>query len=440
MELSFYQYLSALRGTYTKLARLEFLNPGGGVAFALDNNERSSRNGAFIQNGQLSVNLQNGQRRTASITLANLNGEYDYKIGKLWFGQQVRLLEGISTDSGEIYFPQGVFYIKDPEEALLPGQKAVTLNLEDKWSYLNGTLFGKLDGTYEITAGTNIFTAINSILQIDRGNGFPIDSEVPLFTNFYNDRTTPMPDGTEISDLLLPYTYRLDGDNGTYADIILEMANILAAWVGYDANGRLRIDPSERDIDYATKAVQWEFGPEQVQFLGANYVTKNSSVYNDIIVVGGSIDEYGYTSARAENTELGSNTNIGIIGRKTLKETHSELYNDRLCKNLANFILKQQTILNKSATISCGQMFHLHENQLVTVRNPGNENARPERYLVNGFTRPIAQTGAMKISATSVNSIPGESAVYNGVTARTARLLIGAARTGESLFQQARAV
>ena len=54
-----------------------------------------------------------------------------------------------------------------------------------------------------------------------------------------------------MSLLSLPYTYRNDGENGTYADIILEMAEILAAWVGYDANGRLRIDPSSDDIDDA---------------------------------------------------------------------------------------------------------------------------------------------------------------------------------------------
>ena len=84
-------YLEALKTDFIKVAKLEFLNPDGSIAFTLDNNPYTSGSDAFIQNGTISCNLQNGKRRQATVTLANINGTYDYAVNNLWFGQQVRL-------------------------------------------------------------------------------------------------------------------------------------------------------------------------------------------------------------------------------------------------------------------------------------------------------------------------------------------------------------
>ena len=406
-------YLDTLKkGEYVKLARLEFLQPDGSVAFALDNNPNNRRSGSFLQSGQLTVNLQNGQRRTATVTLANLDDEYEYNVNKVWFGQLIRLSEGLRLPNGQdFYLPQGVFYIREPEEKVMPGEKSVTYHLEDKWSYLDGKLFGNLDGIYEIALGTNIFTAIESVLNMERGNGRVVDSEKPMFTDYYNDRVTELPDGTYVSDLELPYTYRNDGDGGTYAAIILEMVNVLAALVGYDANGRLRIDPSQDDISDAQKPVQWEFRPDAKHFLGATYTVKNTDVYNDIIVTGESLSGYGYIAGRAQNLDPRSDTNVNIIGRKTLKESAAGYYSQKQCENLAAFKLKQQTVLQKSVTIQCAQLFHINENQIVTIRRPDKAGAPMERHLVTGFTRPIAENGVMQINATSVSDFPDATIV-----------------------------
>ena len=425
------QYYKQLRTSFTKLAKLEFLNHDGTIAFVLDNNPRNKRSRAFLQSGQLTVNQQNGSRRTATVTLANLNGDYEFSADKIWFGQQIRLMEGLMLPDGtEFYLPQGVFYIKDPEEKLMPGMKTVTYNLVDKWSYLDGTLHGYLDGTYEIPLNTNIFTAIKSILDMNRGNGYPVDSVPPLFTEYYNERTTTLPDGTVISDLLLPYVYRNDAENGSYADVVLEMGGILSAWVGYDATGRLRIEPGNDDILDITKPIEWEFRPNETEFLGATYTTKNTEVFNDLIIVGGSLTEYGYTAARAENNNPRSDTSIGRIGRKTKKEMHNELYSESLCQNLALFKMKRQSILQKSVTIQCQQMFHINENQLVTIARPDKENSPIERHLVTGFTRPIAQNGAMQIQATSVSDLYDVELVMDGLPSTAAGIRAGATWTG----------
>ena len=73
-------YLKALKHPFQKLCRLRFLNPDGSTAFSVDNNEKNKFSGAFVASGTLAVNLQNGTRRTATVTLANLDGAFDYNV------------------------------------------------------------------------------------------------------------------------------------------------------------------------------------------------------------------------------------------------------------------------------------------------------------------------------------------------------------------------
>ena len=140
------QYLQALKSGkgFQKLSKLEFLQPDGSVAFSLGNTFKrgymtTHDSRAFIQGGTLNVSLQNGERRKATVTLANLDDAFDYNINKIWFGQQVRLLMGLVLPDGtDFYLPQGVFYIKDPQAVCQPDSRPVTFPLVDKWNYLNG--------------------------------------------------------------------------------------------------------------------------------------------------------------------------------------------------------------------------------------------------------------------------------------------------------------
>ena len=401
------QYLNVIKGSFVKLARLDFLQPNGSVSYSLDNNPLNKRSGAFLQSGTLTVNLQNGQRRTATVTLSNLDGEYDYNVNKLWFGQQVQLWMGARLPNGEdFYISQGVFYVKDPEEVFKPGMKQTTLNLVDKWAYLDGTLFGNLDGTYEVPLNSNIFNVIASILLLDRGNGQKVDSSTPIFTSYYNGKTTTLPDGTTAPLTNTPYTYRCDSENGTYADIILEMNTILAGWIGYDSCGQLRLSPSQDDILDQNKPIQWEFTPKNCTLLGATYSVINSEVYNDIIIIGESLSEYGQTAGRATNYDPRSDTNANLIGMKTKRYSQSGYYTQDICESLAVFKLKRQSVLKKSVSIESTQMFHLQENNLVTVQRTDKPGNPVERHLITGYSIPIAQDGPMSISATAVNDFP----------------------------------
>lgn len=400
-------YLNQLRTPFTKLCRLRFLQPDGSTAFVVDNNPQHKRSGTFIQEGTITCNLQNGQRRTASVTLSNIDSEYDYNVNNIWFGQQIAIDEGLVLSSGyEYYIQQGIFYISDPQETLNPILRTMTYPLVDKWAYLDGSLFGRLESTYEVPVGTNIYEPIAAILKLGRGNGNLIDHVPPIFTDYYNGMTQILPDGTSASLTDSPYTLRVDSDDGTYADVVLGMAEMLNAWVGYDQTGALRIDPSQDDIVDANKPVLWQFSTEEAQLLGTTYTIKNTEVFNDYIVLGEQTDDNPQAAGRAQNLDPSSDTNVNIIGRKTYRETASGYYTSTQCRDLAEWKLKRATVLQKAVSISCIQMMHIFENNLVEIVRTDKPGSPVERHLIQGYTRPLATNGAMTINAVSVADFP----------------------------------
>lgn len=533
---AYISYLNTLRQPFIKLCRLRFLNPDGTTAFAIDNNPLNKRSGAFVQDGTITCNLQNGQRRQADVTLSNIDGKYDYNISALWFGQEIAIDEGmILPDGTEYYIPQGVFLIETPTEIFNPNERIVQLSLVDKWANLDGTLFGNLDGTYQVPVNTNIFEAIQSVLNLYRSNptytwakcklnktwditktligtaapsgfgemysnyaitddgyfsisasssltgyswinnqtknqksiyyrsiksiypsftynyykwtladdpsgvekgdllgyvssddtsaypdngqqdgywyvrtdsvsGTPVDGITPIFTEYYNGKTQELPDGSIANLTDTPYTLKIDSDSGTYADVVLGLSDMLNAWIGYDSTGALRVDPSQDDILDTNKPILWQFSPDEVTFLGATYTVKNTEVYNDVIVMGEALSDYAQAAGRATNLDLSSDTNIYTsLGKRTVRISSSGYYTKQQCEDLAVWKLKRMSVLQKSVEISCGQLFHIEENDLVTIQRTDKPGAPIERHLIMGFSRPLSQTGEMTISAVSVN-------------------------------------
>lgn len=400
-------YRKMLRRPFTKLCRLRFLQPDGSTAFALDNNPTGRFTGAFIADGSLSVNLNNGQRRTASVTLANLDGTFDYNINRVWFGNRIALDEGlVLSDGTDFYIQQGVFLVKDPVETLEPAKRTAQYDLVDKWSDLDGTLFGYLEGTYEVKAGTNVFAPIQALLKLDRGNGEPVDNVAPVFTEYYNGKTQQLANGTTAKLTDAPYTLRVDSDNGSYADVCLGLAEMLAAWIGYDASGALRVDPSQDDILDSDKPLAWQFSQSEAELLGTEYTEKNTEVYNDFIVIGEAVNNSPQVAARAQNLDPASSTNVSRIGRKTVRYRAAGYSTKRQCEDLAVWKLKRSAALQKSVSVSCSQIMHLNENELISIVRSDKPGSPVERHLVQGFTRPLTWSGPMQISAVSVQDFP----------------------------------
>lgn len=370
-----------------------------------------------MQSGTITCNLQNGKRRQATVTLANTDGQFDFSVNNLWFGQQVRLSEGLILPDGTYYYiSQGIFELETPKESIQPGNNTITYTLTDKWANLDGTLLGNLEDVYEVDAGTNIFQAMASILKLgryDAGNNsdYPIDPITPLFTNYYNGKTQTLTDGTVVNLIDAPYDFISDA-SGTYADVLLGLAEMLAAWIGYNSNGRLVVDASQDDIDDADKPTLWDYSTDEKQLLSIDYTHKNTEVYNDIIVVGATGDDNATPRGRAQDTDPSSSTCISRVGLKTKRIEMSNYYSDDICQSYADWMLKRYSVLQKSVTVTSTQMFHITENSLITIKRTDKEGSPKERHLIQSFTRPIGQTGNMTIEAISVKDLPRPTVTY----------------------------
>lgn len=398
------------------ITKIEFLNPDDTVAYALDGTYKRRYGGyadsrAFLQDGNINISLNNGQRRTASIRFENLDNAFDYAVNKLWFGQRVRLLKGvILSDGSEFYLPQGVFYFNSPKTAWKPNARMTEYQLVDKWAYLDGTLFGNLENTYEVPSRTNIFSAIQGILDLSKFTHTAtsnieamIDSVKPLFTDFYNNRYNTI-NGAQVAMNLTPKTVTT-AMGGTYGKVLLDLNSILAGWIGYNANGALEVEPSQDDINDADKAVMWSFNENSKTFLGLDETANPAQVFNDVIVWGENLDG-GVVGARATNYDPTSDTNANLIGLKTYVESSDINYSNEQCQALANWYLKRKTVLQKSVTFSCTQMFHLRENNLVSVLRSDKPNNPIEKHLIQSMTIPLKVSGAMSITATSIQDFP----------------------------------
>lgn len=402
--------VSAQRSVHFKICRLRFLNPDGSTAFAVDSNWRNRYSTAFIANGNISVQRQNGVRRTAEVTLDNTSGKFAYGINHLWFGQEVALDEGIMLPNGTgLYRQQGIFLLQTPKETVATNGTTVQFQLIDKWAYLDGTLGGNLETTYTAAPGSSIYGAISAMLAEDRGNGQPIDSVTPVYTTYYDGKTQELPDGT--TALLTDTPYTLNVEPGTKASVILELASMLNAWVGYDASGALRIDPSQDDVLDSDKPIAWRFSEEETELLGMTYTSQNTDVYNDIIVVGEALEDGTQPAARAQDLDGASPVNIHMIGRKTKRIQAAGYGTQTMCRDRAVWELKRQSVMRNAVTVSCQQILQIDENQIITIVRTDKPGSPEERHLVLGFTRPLVGTENMTINCVSVNDMPTATVV-----------------------------
>ncbi len=408
-------YLYTLRrGDFIKLCRMRFLNPGGSTAFTLDNDPMQKHSGAFIKTGNLSVNMQNGTRRTANVELANLDGEFDYNVNHVWFGQEIAIDMGLLLPNGtEMYIPQGIFLIDGASERVEHNGRIAAYSLTDKWAGLDGTLGGVLESTYAVAEGTNIFSPIASVLALDRGDGQPYDDVNPVFTEYYKNMTQTLPDGTTAALTDAPYQLLVDSDTGSVAEVILGLCAMVNAWVGYDRTGRLRVEPSQDDILDTDKPISWRFSLDEAQVTGLAYNIHIKDVINDYIVVGALASDYAQPAARAQNLDGASPTNINKIGRHTKRDPKPEFATAKICGDYAEWKVKRQTALQRAVTVSANQIFHLEENTLIEIIRTDKPGSPSEAHLIQGYTLPFSGSEPMTIQAVSVHDFPSITVTTN---------------------------
>lgn len=158
--MSFQRYLDKVMGNFHKAVKIEWLNYDESVAFEFTN-------ALYDIDASVNVNYQNGSRRTCTITLNNDRNQFPINFNNIWFGQKFKLYMGIYIDEKTpYYFPQGVFYISNPDKTYQPNTRVIRINGVDKWAFLDGTLNGKLSATYQTNVDVSLYDATKALLRL----------------------------------------------------------------------------------------------------------------------------------------------------------------------------------------------------------------------------------------------------------------------------------
>lgn len=345
-----YQLLEKLvKRTFIKpLYRVSVLNPDESVNYIINPQD-------ILEDG-ISYNeeYQNGQRRSITLKLANPHGEYTPSINGIWLDAKFSLDIGLVYGKRILWFPKGVYVTGDVASTNNDSDKTVSIQLKDKYAIFESKM-GTLHASYEIPVGSDIGDAIRGILNFSMGNGYILDYKPPILDPSFLGRKTQS-------------TIRVE-EGGNLGQLIEALATQLSAEYYYNNVGNLCFYPVNETIDDSNKPVIWVYDKlkSSISNLTLNY--KNEEVINVVKVVGDNIDN-GLHSAVVENNNVESPICIQRIGRRAApKYTESNIWNDKLAQDKANYYLRQHSFVGVDFNVTVGFNPVLAVNNVVEVEN-----------------------------------------------------------------------
>jgi hypothetical protein len=362
MSLTFDDYINAVKATtINPRIKIEFLYPDETVKEEITEDIKSD-------GGNLSINFQNGVRKSCNVTLINIEKKYIPSPNTIWIKNKFKLWLGFKINGEDYFISQGIFVVRNPEVLSNYSEKTVNLTGIDKFALLDGTLGGELDGIYQIPVGTNIYEAIKSILVL------------------VNDTKSPILDGKYISEVT-PYTLRKEA-GGNYGELLIELAGMLSANIYYNENGHLIFEEGTIDIVDNIKSPIWEFTTDEFEYLGSTVTYQFEDIFNEVLVIGDNIDG-NIATGKATNTNLLSSTRTQLIGKRTKVIEDSIIYTDNLALQRANYELKRLVMLQSKSIIKSTPMYHLDVNKIITLTDDYYDFDK-ERFLIQSINIPFS--------------------------------------------------
>ena len=345
--------------------------------------------------GSISNNYQQGVRRSVSLTFIDTEGKFlpDSNSNLIWANKKFKLFSGLlDTDTNEIFwFSEGVYYFSNVSSSRNGADKLITVNGVDKFGKFGSELgYNQLESTYLIPAGTKIYDAIKGILNIDIGNGYPIDPIEPILDPLYIDEVCP---------------YDISKSPSSYlSEMLIELADIIGCDIYYDADGRLHVDSGTIDFSYSNRPSIWDFSDVLPEYMNPSITTNFAEFINTVKVVGNNTNDktYEYT---AVNNNPESPTRVDLIGTKSTYIESASVYNTDRAKDYAKYKLNMFSILQLAVTFSCTFLPHLDVNKVITITDNYYKYEK-QRFVIQSITLPLSYDGVMSISACNVASLP----------------------------------
>lgn len=368
-------------GKYEAKFRLFSLYPDETINFEIPQKDIINNSGNYTEN------YQNGQRRNLNISLVNKDGKYTPSINTIWTQDKFRLDVGIEVDDETYWFPRGIYIMGNPTSSHEDSDKQVNLTLVDKFALLEGKM-GTLETTYEIPEGSLIKDAIEGILTIDTGSGYPLDLKPIIYDHSFDGKTTP-------------YTLRKDAGS-TFGEMILELADILGAECFYNDLGNLCFIPINETILDSDKPVLWNLSDQKRDFISSSTTYDFNNIVNEVNIVGDNVNNKIY-SAVARNEDVSSPICIQRIGRHVSYINDTAIFSDELAQDRADYELRKATILGTSVNISTTFNPLLFVDNAITIEDEFYKFNR-EKFIIQSISYSIGDSNEMSITCSNVDN------------------------------------
>lgn len=344
--------------------------------------------------GSWSVNYQDGERRSLSFSVHNESGVYTPNINKLWAGTRLRLDIGVevnltSGDSATVWFHKGIFVISTIAPSVSTSDKSVSISAKDKYSLFDDKT-GTMSSTYEVSTGEDIKGIIQAVMDQSLGNGYRFDPREMIYDHTLEGKLTQ----AKIS--------LSAGEN--FGSLLSQLATQLSAEIFYNSEGCLTLVPTLDTINDASKPLLGDFSAENGDFSSLGFSFDMNDIINRVCVVG-STSEGSVHTATAENSDASSPLCYQRIGYRTSIVNDSNITTDLLATERADYELRQKLILKSSTSITVILNPLLEVNNIISLSSDFYGLSH-ERFLIQGLSGSIDDSGTMSVSVSNINNLP----------------------------------
>lgn len=321
-----------------------------------------------------SVNIQDsvGVRRTCDFAIQNVTHNYRAFVENITIGSKFRVWLGENIGGQPIYFSQGVYMFDNPSLIHASSDRRLSVSGTDKWSILNGQNGGILEGTYTVSAGSNVGDFVRRTLNLDIVND-PIEPYI----------------APELENVIITYDITKT-DGSTIADVFLDVALNINASVYYDAWGRFCIVPIVED---RFKGTAFAFGGADYNYLDGQKTYNYTEIYNSVLIVSNNAQPGASTQIRYEELNMDASdpnsiVNAGIKKVYKVKDYLSGI--DTKEKAMARAGYESRNIRRRysSASVNSVSILHLGEGDVISLSDEVLADSG-ERFVVNSINRPI---------------------------------------------------
>lgn len=335
--------------------------------------------------GNINVALQEGVRRTCSLSLTNALREYTTFFSNVGMGNKFKLYLGYLINNKIKWFSQGVFAFDNPNLISNRSNRYISIGGTDKWSFLNGQNGGILNATFIAPMGSTVLNLIRTILALD----------------IVNDPIEPMID-SKIYDKTITYDITKQAGE-TAADLILEIAYNLSCYVYYDQNGRLVFRPYEEDY---IKYPVFSLTDNDFNLLGITKEISLSQIYNAVQVIADNTQNSDIpVVAEVINKDLSdpnSFPNYGIKKTYVVTDFTKGIDSIDLAVARARWELKKVKSKQSNVNVNVMSLYHIDVNDVVEISDLSTSDSKT-RYLVTSISLPIGTNSESTIRLLKAN-------------------------------------